>query len=114
MRILTDWKQVSLLSIEASRLVPRSIDLTPFARFAPPAFREKARASLKALGDRIAAEFKNGVVNAFTATWIAAGLFALLGLIGAFLTRMPGQKVPARPQDYEPLEKVEVPLNLFD
>ena len=64
--------------------------------------------SLKALGDQIAAEFKNGVINAFTATWIAAGLFALLGLLGAFFTRMPSYKVAARAQDGERLD-AEVP-----
>ncbi len=61
------------------------------------------------LGDQIAAEFKNGVINAFTATWIAAGLFALLGLLGAFFTRMPSHKVAAFAQDGERLEEAEVP-----
>ncbi len=88
---------------------PQSVDLTQFAQFAPPAFREQARASLKVLGDQIAAEFKNGVINAFTATWIAAGLFALLGLLGAFFTRMPSHKVAAFAQDGERLEEAEVP-----
>jgi len=49
------------------------------------------------------------VLSAFTATWIAAGLFALLGLIGAFFTRMPSHKVAARKQEGEPLEEKEVP-----
>src|SRR5215471_11146521 len=68
----------------SSQIKPQSVDLTQFANFAPPAFREQVRASLKALGDQIAAEFKNGVINAFTATWIAAGVFALLGFVLAF------------------------------
>ena len=65
----------------SNQIKPQSVDLTQFAQFAPPQFREQARASLKVLGDQIAAEFKNAVLSAFTATWIAAGLFALLGLI---------------------------------
>jgi hypothetical protein len=44
--------------------------------------------SLKALGDQIAAEFKNGVKNAFAATWMAAGVFALLGFVLAFFTQL--------------------------
>ncbi len=94
----------------SSQIKPQSVDLTQFAQFAPPAFREQAKVSLKALGDQIAAEFKNGVVSAFTATWIAAAVFALLGLIGAFYTRMPSHNVAARVQDDEPLEEVEVPV----
>src|SRR5262249_6213818 len=80
----------------SSHVRQQPVDLTQFARFAPPAFREQARASLKALGDQIAAEFKNAVISAFTATWIAAGMFALLGLIGTFFTRMPSHKVAAQ------------------
>jgi hypothetical protein len=95
--------------VNSSQVKPQSVDLTQFAQFAPPAFREQAKVSLKAFGDQIAAEFKNGVVNAFTATWIAAGMFALMGLLGAFFTRMPSHKVAARAQDGEPLEEVEVP-----
>ena len=52
------------------------------------------------------------MINAFTATWIAAALFALLGLIGAFFTRMPGNKEASRAQDGEPLEEIEVPAAL--
>src|SRR5205085_2142084 len=89
----------------SSQVKPQSVDLTQFAKFAPPAFQEQARVSLKALGDQIAAEFNNAVLNAFTATWIAAGMFALLGLVGAFFTRMPSHKVVARTQDGEPLEE---------
>ena len=96
----------------SSQIEPQSVDLTQFAQFAPPQFREQARASLKILGDQIAAEFKNAVISAFTATWIAAGMFALLGLIGAFFTRMPGNKEAIRAQDGEPLEEVEVPAVL--
>jgi hypothetical protein len=65
--------------------------------------------SLKALGDQIAAEFKNGVVSSFTVTWIFAGVFALLGLIGAFFTRMPSNKSAALAQDGEVLEVADVP-----
>ena len=96
----------------SNQIQPQSVDLTQFARFAPPQFREQARASLKVLGDKIAAEFKNAVISAFTATWIAAGMFALLGLIGAFFTRMPGNKEQTRAQDGEPLEHIEVPAAL--
>src|SRR5437764_13271350 len=88
----------------SSQVEPQSVDLTQFAQFAPPQFREQARASLKALGDQIAAEFKNAVLSAFTATWIAAGLFALLGLIGAFFNSMPSHKVETRAQDAQPLK----------
>ena len=96
-------------NVNSSQIKPQSVDLTQFAQFAPPAFREQARASLKALGDQIAAEFKNGVVNSFTVTWIAAGMFALLGLIGAFFTRMPSYKATAPAQSGEPLEEADVP-----
>jgi hypothetical protein len=96
-------------NVNSSQIKPQSVDLTQFAQFAPPAFREQARASLKALGDQIAAEFKNGVVNSFIVTWIAAGLFALLGLIGAFFTRMPSYKATAPAQSGEPLEEADVP-----
>ena len=65
--------------------------------------------SLKALSDQIAAVFKNAVLNAFTATWIASAMFALLGLVGAFFTRMPGNKAAAQAQDSEPLDEMEVP-----
>jgi len=100
--------QSSGSNANSSQVKPQSVDLTQFAQFAPPAFREQARVSLKALGDQIAAEFKNGVINAFTATWIAAGLFALLGLIVAFFTRMPSNKAAAFAQDGKPLD-AEVP-----
>ncbi|MGZ3646700.1 MAG: MFS transporter [Ktedonobacteraceae bacterium] len=96
----------------SSQIKPQSVDLTQFAQFAPPQFREQARASLKVLGDQIAAEFKNAVISAFTVTWIAAALFALLGLVGAFFTRMPGNKEASRAQDGEPLEVIEVPAAL--
>ena len=96
----------------SNQIQPQSVDLTQFAQFAPPQFREQARASLKVLGDQIAAEFKNAVISAFTATWIAAGMFALLGLLGAFFTRMPGNKEATRAQDGEPLEEIEVPAAL--
>ena len=96
-------------NVNSSQIKPQSVDLTQFAQFAPPQFREQTRASLKILGDQIAAEFKNAVISAFTATWIAAGLFALLGLIGAFFTRMPSHKVAALAQDGERLEEAEVP-----
>src|SRR6266704_2715113 len=95
----------------SSQIKPQSVDLTQFAQFAPPAFREQAKASLKALGDQIAAEFKNAVISAFTATWIAAGMFALLGLLGAFFTRMPSNKAAAFAQDGKPLD-AEVPAVL--
>jgi EmrB/QacA subfamily drug resistance transporter len=91
-----------------SQATPQSVDLTQFAQFAPPQYREQAKASLKALGDQIAAEFKNAVVSAFTATWIAAAMFALLGFVSSFFTKMPGKKT-TRAQDGETVEKVEVP-----
>jgi EmrB/QacA subfamily drug resistance transporter len=93
----------------ANQIKPQSVDLTQFAQFAPPQYREQARASLKVLGDQITAEFKNAVLDAFTATWIAAAMFALLGLVAAFFTRMPGNKVAARAPDGDPLEEMEVP-----
>ncbi len=93
----------------SSQITPQSVDLTQFAQFAPPQLREQAKVSLKALGDQIAAEFKNGVVSSFTVTWIAAGLFAILGLIGAFFTRMPSNKSTAIAQDGKMLEVVDVP-----
>ena len=96
-------------NVNSNQIKPQSVDLTQFAQFAPPQFREQAKASLKALGDQIAAEFKNGVVNSFTVTWIAAGMFALLGLIGAFFTRMPSYKATAPAQSGEPLEEADVP-----
>jgi EmrB/QacA subfamily drug resistance transporter len=96
-------------NMNSNQVKPQSVDLTQFAQFAPPQYREQARASLKTLSDQIAAEFKNAVLNAFTATWIAAAMFALLGLVGAFFTRMPGKKEAARGQDGEPSEEVEVP-----
>jgi uncharacterized membrane protein YraQ (UPF0718 family) len=96
-------------NVNSSQIKPQQVDLTQFAQFAPPAFREQAKASLKALGDQISAEFKKGVVNSFIATWIAAGMFALLGLIGALFTRMPSYKAAALAQDGKPLEEVDVP-----
>ena len=93
----------------SSLITPQAVDLTQFAQFAPPQFREQAKVSLKALGDQIAAEFKNGVVSSFTVTWIAAGLFALLGLIVAFFARMPSYKAAAIAQDGELLEVADVP-----
>ena len=96
-------------NVNSNQIKPQSVDLTQFAQFAPPQIREQARASLKALGDEITAEFKNAVLNAFTATWIAAAMFALLGLVSSFFTRIPSQKVAAQSQDGEPLEEVEVP-----
>ena len=104
--------QSAASNANSNQIKPQSVDLTQFAQFAPPQFREQARASLKVLGDQIAAEFKNAVLSAFTATWIAAALFALLGLIGAFFTRMPGNKEATRAQDGEPLEEIEVPAAL--
>jgi len=97
-------------NVSSSQIKPQSVDLTQFAQFAPPAFREQAKASLKALSNQIVAEFKNAVISAFTATWIAAAMFALLGLLGAFFTRMPSHKVAAFAQDGEPLEEIEVPV----
>jgi EmrB/QacA subfamily drug resistance transporter len=96
-------------NVNSNQVKPQSVDLTQFAQFAPPQYREQARASLKVLGDQIAAVFKNAVLNAFTATWIAAAMFALLGLVGAFFTRMPGHKATASAQDGKPLEELEVP-----
>ena len=104
--------QSAASNANSNQIQPQSVDLTQFAQFAPPQFREQARASLKVLGDQIAAEFKNAVISAFTATWIAAGMFALLGLLGAFFTRMPGNKEATRAQDGEPLEEIEVPAVL--
>jgi len=96
----------------SNQIQPQSIDLTQFAQFAPPQFREQARASLKVLGDQIAAEFKNAVLSAFTATWIAAGMFALLGLVGAFFTRMPKHTAAPPVEGSEPLEEVDIPAVL--
>ncbi len=83
-------------NVDTRNIKPQQVDLTQFANLAPAPFREQAKASLKALGDQIAAEFKNGVINSFTATWIAAGVFALLGFILAFFTRMPLREIPLR------------------
>ncbi len=83
-------------NVDTRNIKPQQVDLTQFANLAPVPFREQAKASLKALGDQIAAEFKNGVINSFTATWIAAGVFALLGFILAFFTRMPLREIPLR------------------
>ena len=94
----------------SNQVKPQSVDLTQFAQFAPPQYREQARASLKALGDQISVEFKNAVIDAFTATWIAAGLFAILGLIASFFTQMPGQKAVSYEMESEPLEDIEVPV----
>jgi hypothetical protein len=96
-------------NVNSNQVKPQSVDLTQFAQFAPPQYREQARASLKALGDQIAAEFKNAVLSAFTATWIAAGMFALLGLIGSFFTRMPSHKAAPHEEGSESIEEVEVP-----
>jgi EmrB/QacA subfamily drug resistance transporter len=104
--------QSAASNANSSQVKPQSVDLTQFAQFAPPQFREQARASLKALGDQITAEFKNAVISAFTATWIASAMFALLGLIATFFTRMPGHKDASRSQDGEPLEEREVPASL--
>ena len=99
-------------SANSSQIKPQSVDLTQFAQFAPPQFREQARASLKVLGDQIAAEFKNAVLSAFTATWIASGMFALLGLVGAFFTRMPKYIAAPPVEGSEPLEEVDIPAVL--
>jgi EmrB/QacA subfamily drug resistance transporter len=82
--------------VDTRNIKPQHVDLTQFANLAPAPFREQAKASLKALSDQIAAEFKNGVINSFTTTWIAAAVFALLGFVLAFFTRMPGREIPLR------------------
>ncbi len=96
-------------NVDTRNIKPQQVDLTQFANLAPAPFREQAKASLKALGDQITAEFKNGVVNSFTATWIAAGVFALLGFVLAFFTRMPRYKAIAPAEGGKPLEEVDVP-----
>jgi hypothetical protein len=83
-------------NVDTRNIKPQHVDLTQFANLAPAPFREQAKASLKALSDQIAAEFKNGVINSFTTTWIAAAVFALLGFVLAFFTRMPGREIPLR------------------
>ncbi|HXZ05107.1 MAG TPA: hypothetical protein VEH81_09750, partial [Ktedonobacteraceae bacterium] len=94
----------------SNQVKPQSVDLTQFAQFAPPQYREQARASLKALGDQISVEFKNAVIDAFTATWIAAGLFAILGLMASFFTQMPSHEAASHEMESEPLEDIEVPV----
>jgi hypothetical protein len=45
--------------------------------------------AIAALGQQIETRFKKATVDAFTVTWFAAGLVALLGLIPLFFLRPP-------------------------
>lgn len=72
----------------------RSVDLTPFADNPniPVAERAALKAELKSLGDRIAAQFKRGVVDTFTLTWLVSACVAVLGFLSAFFTFAPRRK----------------------
>ncbi len=96
--------------MNSSQMKPQSVDLTQFAQVCSSgSFESRPERLSRRSVTKLAAEFNNAVLSAFTATWIAAGIFALLGLLGAFFTRMPNNKAAARAQDGESLEKAEVP-----
>jgi len=100
--------QQASVNANSSQLQPQQYDLTQFANNAPPQYRAQARAALQDLGNKIAAEFKKAVVQAFTTTWIASAIIAVAGFILALLTFILRRKAPSVEQRREVSDEASV------
>jgi len=110
--IINGLKQAVNNAGNSQQLSSQNVDLTQFANNAPPQFRAQARASLKALGDKITAEFQKGVVQSFTATWLAAAFAAVEGVLLTFFTLVSRRKRRSLKPKSESHEEVDVPAVL--
>src|SRR5947209_617797 len=110
--IINSLKQAVNNAGNSQQLSSQNVDLTQFANNAPPQFRAQARASLKALGDKITAEFQKGVVQSFTATWLAAAFAAVVGVLLTFFTLVSRRKRGSLVPKSESHEEVDVPAVL--
>ena len=110
--IINGLKQAVNNAGNSQQLSSQNVDLTQFANNAPPQFRARARASLKALGDKITAEFQKGVVQSFTATWLAAAFAAVVGVLLTFFTLVSRRKRGSLVPKSESHEEVDVPAVL--
>ena len=110
--IINGLKQAVNNAGNSQQLSSQNVDLTQFANNAPPQFRAQARASLKALGDKITAEFQKGVVQSFTATWLAAAFAAVVGVLLTFFTLVSRRKRGSLVPKSESHEEVDVPAVL--
>ena len=110
--IINGLKQSVNNAGNSQQLSSQNVDLTQFANNAPPQFRAQARASLKALGDKITAEFQKGVVQSFTATWLAAAFAAVVGVLLTFFTLVSRRKRGSLVPKSESHEEVDVPAVL--
>ena len=110
--IINSLKQAVNNAGNSQQLSSQNVDLTQFANNAPPQFRARARASLKALGDKITAEFQKGVVQSFTATWLAAAFAAVVGVLLTFFTLVSRRKRGSLVPKSESHEEVDVPAVL--
>ncbi|NWJ97512.1 MAG: MFS transporter [Chloroflexi bacterium] len=72
---------------ERTNSMAAQFDLTTLADRIPGG--EALKPELASLNTRIATEFKKGVVDAFTLTWLIAGIIALFGIIPALFARSP-------------------------
>jgi hypothetical protein len=100
--------QQASVNANSSQLQPHQYDLTQFANNAPPQYRAQARAALQELGNKIAAEFKKAVVQAFTTTWIASAIIAVAGFILALLTFIVRRESPGIEQQREASDEASV------
>ena len=110
--IINGLKQAVNNAGNSQQLSSQNVDLTQFANNAPPQFRAQARASLKALGDKITAEFQKGVVQSFTATWLAAAFAAVVAVLLTFFTLVSRRKRGSLVPKSESHEEVDVPAVL--
>ena len=110
--IINGLKQAVNNAGNSQQLSSQNVDLTQFANNAPPQFRAQARASLKALGDKITAEFQKGVVQSFTATWLAAAFAAVVAVLLTFFTLVSRRKRGRLVPKSESHEEVDVPAVL--
>lgn len=110
--IINGLKQAVNNASNSQQFSSQNVDLTQFANNAPPQFRAQARASLKALGDKITAEFQKGVVQSFTTTWLAAAFAAVIGVLLTFFTLVSRRKRVSPEQKSEPVEEVDIPATL--
>ena len=110
--IINGLKQAVNNAGNSQQLSSQNVDLTQFANNAPPQFRAQARASLKALGDKITAEFQKGVVQSFTTTWLAAAFAAVVGVLLTFFTLVSRRKRGSLVPKSESHEEVDVPAVL--
>ena len=110
--IINSLKQAVNNAGNSQQLSSQNVDLTQFANNAPPQFRAQATASLKALGNKITAEFQKGVVQSFTATWLAAAFAAVEGVLLTFFTLVSRRKRRSLKPKSESHEEVDVPAVL--